>query len=374
MKFKKITSVFLSAVLGSVIIFSGCANGGNDESSVFSKNEQSNISSSSQSSKTEQSKAISSQASSSKNESSQNQISTDPDYTPAMWKVTKGDKELYLFGSIHATDDSAENLPAYVQDAFDKCDSLAVEINMDEVMNDFSQAYSLMTDLVYADGTTIKDHISKETYDAAVKYLTENGLYSTYYDSFKPMMWISLLENSICQNAGIDTNNSMETIMSSKAKAAGKEILEVESIEIQLAVFDEISDKFADYMIKSYTEDGAAEVMKKSTANLYELWKKGQPLPTDNNIEEIPDELKDDYEKYNKAMLTNRNIGMADKAEEYMNDGKKVFFMVGAAHMYGDDGIVSLLKQRGYTVDKVNPDAAASDNNETTSQTESKAA
>lgn len=52
-------------------------------------------------------------------------------------------------------------------------------------------------------------------------------------------------------------------------------------------------------------------------------------------------------------MLTDRNKGMADKAEEYMNDGKKVFFMAGAAHMYGDDGIVQLLKDRGYTVERV---------------------
>lgn len=358
---KKITSVLLSVILGTVIIFSGCADGGNDESSVYSKDERSNISSSSQASKED-----SSNASASSSEASKSEKTTDPDYTPAMWKVSKDDKEMYLFGSIHATDDGAENLPDYVQNAFDECDSLAVELNTENIMNDFSQSYSMITDMMYIDGTTIKDHISEETYDAAVKYLTEKGMYSSYYDSFKPMMWISMLENSIYEEAGIDTNNSMESIMIEKAKAADKEVLEVESMEIQLAVFDEISDELADCMIKSYTEDGASEELQKSANDLYDAWKKGEPISGSDDTEGVPENLKDDYKKYNEAMLTNRNIGMADKAEEYMNDGKKVFFMVGAAHMYGDDGIVSLLQQRGYTVESVS--------GEMTSQTESKVA
>lgn len=354
MKIKKLASAVLSAILGTVIIFSGCSNGGyvNDnsskaESSITSYESKTE---SSQSSKVESSQTSKTESQSSKNESSKN-TEPDADYTPAMWKVTKGDKEMYLFGSIHATQDGAENLPDYVQKAFDECDYLAMELDTDSMMNDLGQALQLTQKLMYTDGTTIKDHISEETYNAAVKYLTEKGLYVSYYDNFKPMMWISLLENAMYNDAGIDITKSMESIMTSKAKKANKKILEVENIDIQLGVFDNISDELADVMILSYTQ---ADPSKQAKANnkLYEQWKHGEAIE-DTDEDEIPDECKEDYEKYSKAMLTDRNKGMADKAEEYMNDGKKVFFMVGAAHMYGDDGIVQLLTDRGYTVERV---------------------
>lgn len=355
MKIKKLASAVLSAILGTIIIFSGCSNGSsvNDNSSKAESSITSSAESkteSSQSSKVESSQTSKTEAQSSKEEASKS-TEPDADYTPAMWKVTKGDKEMYLFGSIHATQDGAENLPDYVQKAFDECDYLAMELDTDSMMNDLGQALQLTQKLMYTDGTTIKDHISKETYDAAVKYLTEKGLYISYYDNFKPMMWISLLENAMYNDAGIDITKSMESIMTSKAKKANKKILEVENIDIQLGVFDNISDELADVMILSYTQADPSE-QAKANNKLYEQWKHGEAIK-DTDEDEIPDEYKEDYEKFSKAMLTDRNKGMADKAEEYMNNGKKVFFMVGAAHMYGDDGIVQLLKDRGYTVERV---------------------
>lgn len=356
MNIKKIASAILSAVLGTVLVFSGCSNSGsvNDNSSKAESSKSTSVAESktesSQTSKVESSTASKTESQSSKAESSKN-TEPDADYTPAMWKVTKGNKKMYLFGSIHATQDGAENLPDYVQKSFDECNYLAMELNTDSIMNNLEQTLQLTQKLMYTDGTTIKDHISKETYNAAVKYLSKKGLYTSYYDSFKPMMWISLLENAIYNDAGIDTTKSMETIMTSKAKKANKKILEVENIDIQLGVFDNISDELADIMILSYTQADPAE-QAKANNKLYEQWKHGEAIE-DTDDEEIPNEYKKDYEKYNKAMLTDRNKGMADKAEKYMNDGKKVFFMVGAAHMYGDDGIIQLLKDRGYTVERV---------------------
>lgn len=366
MKLKKLLSTALCAVLGTVIVFSGCSGSGSEnseaESSPVSSVAESKTESKTESkaeSKTEsktESKSESKEAS--KSESSKS-TEPDADYTPAMWNVTKGGKEMYLFGSIHATKDGAENLPSYVQQAFDECDYLAVELNMDDITNNLEQSLKLAKKIMYTDGTTIKDHISKETYDSAVKLLTKHGMYTSYYDNFKPMMWISLIENVIYKEAGIDVNSSMETIMSNKAKKAGKEILEVENIDIQVGVFDNISDKLADALISSYTEENAVKEAADSNNALYESWKHGEVIG-DTDSEEIPEEYKADYEAYNKAILTDRNVGMADKAEQYMNDGKKVFFMVGTAHMYGDDGIVSLLKQRGYTVERVSPTAESS--------------
>ena len=56
------------------------------------------------------------------------------------------------------------------------------------------------------------------------------------------------------------------------------------------------------------------------------------------------------FEDYNKKTIDDRNEYMADKLIEYFEGNKKVFFMVGAAHLPGNKGIATILARKGYTV------------------------
>ena len=59
------------------------------------------------------------------------------------------------------------------------------------------------------------------------------------------------------------------------------------------------------------------------------------------------------YEEYNDMMIGDRNVGMIAKAREYLRRGIKTFYVVGLAHMVGDDGIIEGLKDLGVTVERV---------------------
>lgn len=51
--------------------------------------------------------------------------------------------------------------------------------------------------------------------------------------------------------------------------------------------------------------------------------------------------------------MTDRNAGMVKKALDFLKNGKSVFYVVGEAHMLGDDGLVNKLTEAGYTVELV---------------------
>lgn len=57
--------------------------------------------------------------------------------------------------------------------------------------------------------------------------------------------------------------------------------------------------------------------------------------------------------KYNNVMTVVRNKLMVERASEYLRDHKNVFYVVGLAHMLGDDGLVASLENRGYTVSQI---------------------
>jgi len=55
-------------------------------------------------------------------------------------------------------------------------------------------------------------------------------------------------------------------------------------------------------------------------------------------------------EDYNDKMITKRNITMTDTLINYFENKQNVFFVVGIGHVIGEDGIVNLLKNKGYAV------------------------
>ncbi len=292
---------------------------------------------------------------------------TDPDtseksenaITPLMWKAEdKNGNYAYLFGSIHAGDNAVDHMPDYFEKAYADSDTLAFEIDMSNLYNDITASSSMLTDIIYSDGTTIKDHISENTYNKLVQILQEKGMYNSLYDYYKPMMWESLIENIAITEAGLNATKGVDMTLTNRAKADKKNIEEVESMDFQMSMFNGLSDSIIEMMMSSYAEEGAIGKLAQQLKDLYAKWKAGTITELDVNDdqpdeEDLTEEEKAMLEEYNKAILTDRNKGMTEKLVEYIKSGKTVMLVVGTAHFLGDDGIVSLLEKQGYTVTKI---------------------
>lgn len=280
-----------------------------------------------------------------------------PENDVAMWEVTSKDTnaKIYLLGSIHAAKEDTFPLRDTIMDAFEKSDYLAVEFNTTAAMQDTAQLIKCSKLLYYNDGTTIKDHLTEENYTKSKAILEENNMYSPLYDLMNCGFWESLLLEAIMQESNIDYDAGIDSTFIDMATEKGKTILDIESMEFQFGLLSSFSDTYYNMDFKNMLDniDGNAEQLNQ----LYDAWKTGdiaEFLEEDSeDLNSLTDEEKQAYDDYEKAMLTDRNIGMADKAEEYLKEDKNVFYVVGFAHMIGDNGIVQLLKDRGYTVKRV---------------------
>lgn len=356
MKIRKIMCGLLACAMLSLFTFSGC-NGQNSEQSSQPSESVSNTQSSqpSESSQSKESSEPQSEQQSSENSAENEKI------TPAVWKVTdENGNYIYMMGSIHAADDAINNMPDYFENAFKECTALAVEADVTNVTSDISQAVDMAQKMMYTDGTTIKDHISADTYQKAVQLLTDNNMYTSLYDYYMPFAWTSLIDNIIINESGLDANNGVDTVLIKRAKKENKKVLEVESVDFQLNLFKDFSDETQELMLKAYTEDGVMEEQVKAINELYDKWKKGtitaEDVIDDADESSMTDEEKALIDEYNKKMLDDRNINMADKAEEYMQGSDTVMFVVGAAHFQGEKGILQLMKDKGCTVTQLTSD------------------
>lgn len=274
-----------------------------------------------------------------------------------IYKITKenSDNVIYLFGSMHISKKDTYPLSDTVMKAYSDSDFLACEFDLTLYKDDMEKSMELLSKLVYTDGTTIKDHISNELYDKLVKYLKENYFYNEKFDYYKPYFFNSIITEFMYNKAKF-TETGIDEYFLNKAKKDKKEILEVESYDYQMDLLLSFSDDYYAMELESLLEDEKKSL--DSLEELYEAWKNGDVNKIlksneidEEDLEEYTEEELSMMEDCNNKILTVRNKNMTDKLIQYFEDDKDVFFMVGALHLVGDDGICSLLKDKGYKVE-----------------------
>ncbi len=277
--------------------------------------------------------------------------------TPLFWKVTGNgyDGDFYLLGSIHVGDESTNLYPPEITEAYDRCEYLAVECDIVSIEQNMFLMMEMLSELVYKDGTTIKDHIDPDVYTKARLILKKSGLYSQSLDDYMPVYWSTVIENVCVDASGMNYDYGVDRHFLTSAAEQGKEILEIEDAVESYRALGALSDATQEYMLFEATEDGYFAEYVASLRDMYSVWKKGDLDEMTNLLfEETDEELTAEelaiYEEYNDMMLTVRNPVMVDAAEDYIKADKDVFYIVGLAHMLGEDGIVNSLESLGYTV------------------------
>lgn len=282
--------------------------------------------------------------------------------TPPMWKVTSDNGAvIYFLGSMHALSKECYPFPDEILEAFDSSDSLAVEIDIITYSSDMQAQMNTVAKMMYTDGTTIVDHIDAELYESAKAILEEKGLYSNLYDVYNPLMWSSFIELAMMQDAGLDSEYGIDNQLLKKAHKENKPIIELETPQLQEDILYGQPEEFNIYMLESsvYYYEDQVELLK----DMYDAWKLGDldALMAEEEVEpeegaeeeEISEELLQIIEEYNYQLMDERNAGMIAKAIEMLENGDKVFYVVGAAHYHGETGIIKGLEDAGYTVEPV---------------------
>ena len=352
MKLKKLLCCILSSLFISIPFIAGCSSSEGSSDSLFNT--------SAQFSQTELSSAQPME-SSYITESSQPAVSypqsTDTEITPALWRAedTSGNY-IYLMGSMHMGDDAINYLPDYVNNAFNECPYLAVEADIDSILQDTAKLQQLAVKLVYADGTTIKDHLSEDTYNGIVSLLQEKGMYQAQYEYCKPFLWQSILTSALPIQTTLDIQHGVDMIFLQRAKNDNKQIIEIEDIDFQIDMFNSFSDGLYDLILSQFLKPNYSQLASEYLSALYTMWKKGVIDESMILSGTFLDTTNDNYEymqEYYNKLIKERNIDMTKTIKSYLSSGQKVFVLVGSFHYCGEDGIISMLQKDGYTVSRI---------------------
>jgi uncharacterized protein YbaP (TraB family) len=262
-----------------------------------------------------------------------------------MWKAVSGSNVVYLLGSIHLGSKDMYPLPKVIDEAFGRSKAMVVEVNINNLDPGTAMQF-ILKDGMYAGDDNLWAHISKATADKVKAFIDKYQTPTMNVDiisRFKPWLVGVMAEVLPMQKAGMLADLGIDKHFLDLAKGK-KKIEQAETAEFQLKLLSSVPDSLADlYMNWSI---GEADKSKEQDSMLEKLWKGGDAEALDAVVSQHPKEL----DSLMRALLQDRNPHMADIAEKYLKGGGPCFFVVGAGHLIGKEGVVSILQKRGYTV------------------------
>lgn len=287
------------------------------------------------------------------------------------WKVEGGKNDVYLFGSIHAADARLYPFTQEILEAYDTADVIGFEIDTSDEA-DYNKFANLA---LYDDGSSLKDHVSEETYDLLLSCKEAIGLTETQLNKFK-VWYLSNYVSTLSLSDIREVEESQEAVEYGidnyffyKAYYDDKEIYPLESYEIQAKMFDSFSDELQEYLLLGnlynllYSEDSSEALSEEEIKAMNDQWLtlmkagdiEGFKVYYDTSNVDLGNEVL--TKEYIDKLLTNRDAKMAEKIEGCLNNetGNTYFIIVGAAHYISarDNSVIDQLKAKGYTVTQI---------------------
>ena len=265
-------------------------------------------------------------------------------YNSLCWKISgKGlKKESYLYGTFHTADKRVFEFKDGVEEAFNKADIYAMELNMDQI-----DKGKMMQAMVMDSNKTLKTLLTEEDYNMVNQFFVDSiGMSLFLFNKMQPFMTTQMVATKGLNN---DNENALDIHWFNVAKTQGKELVGLETMEEQISAFKSIPvEQQAKELVKSVKDFGKDDTMDMD--KMIEVYQSGELELLMQLVDEYAGESASEKAHFNEKFLYSRNINMADRVVKYLKKGS-VFMAVGAAHLPGDKGVIELLRAKGYKVE-----------------------
>ncbi|MBS4700796.1 MULTISPECIES: TraB/GumN family protein [Aeromonas] len=269
---------------------------------------------------------------------------------PAFYRISKGNEQHWLLGSIHAGKPSLYPLPDPVERAWQQSRALVMEVDMTHISQAQWQEMGAITRLV--DGKTLKDHLPMDLYRRTLIAAGQNGLTEAMLAPLRPWFAAITLTQAALERTGYRGEFGVDQHFAKRANDGGKPIVGLETLLEQLGYLASVGDNQT-LMLES-TLDELPE-LEKGFTEVMAAWQNGDQATLINLLKEemAPPKLQAWLEQ---TLLAERNRNWVKKWPGLPNES---FIVVGALHLYGEQGLLALLEQQGWRITPLTEPAAA---------------
>jgi uncharacterized protein len=264
-----------------------------------------------------------------------------------LWKIRSEANTVYLLGSVHVMKKHVYPLNKKIEESFDLSDIVVVEADIGDMGQIDIQ--KVVSTAFYPENDTLENHISKDTYELVKKECADAGMPLLIVNKQKPWFLALTITSLKLMQMGYDPSDGIDAYF--LRKASGKKgVQELESVDFQMKLLSGFSDKEQEALLVFTLRD--LKLLDKELDKLIRAWENGDTKTMESITIENAAKDKDMHSIYEKIIF-DRNRNMVSKIEDFLKTKKTYFVIVGAGHLIGNQGIITLLRQKGYPVEQL---------------------
>jgi uncharacterized protein len=269
-----------------------------------------------------------------------------PETNTCLWRVQSSNTTAYLQGSIHLLSEDAYPLPPQIDKAFEASKQIVLEMDL-AVMTDPDAQLSMLMKGMLPKGQTLADILKPKTLELAERCSEEIGLSLVAFSRYKPWMFVMALTATRLQQLGFSADNGLDWHFYKRANAHKKNTIGLETLDEQLALFELVVANDQDAFVRQSLEDFTT--LEADLTSIIAAWSTG-------DLDSLSKTLLRNLSKYpdvHRILIRDRNLKWMKTLNEVMQSGVTSMVIVGAGHLPGNDGLIALLQQSGYTVEQL---------------------
>ena len=270
-----------------------------------------------------------------------------------LWKVSGNGlgRPSYIFGTHHmAPSTMIDQIPG-INAAIDGCDIVVGEIEKDSLMS--KEAQMKMANAMIAPTDSTLDMLYTPTEYAVIekvfdKYFGAMGVKLAQMKTLKPNAISTQLQamQAVKYFPNFDANNLIDIAVQDRANKAGRPSASLESLQEQIdLLFNAPLTEQAKNLLEACRQDAFFQEQSSALAEAYmhQDLDKLMAVMTDAT-------MGGESEEAMEALIYSRNRSWAEKLVKIMPE-RTCLVCVGAGHLPGPQGLLQLLRDKGYTVE-----------------------
>jgi uncharacterized protein YbaP (TraB family) len=263
--------------------------------------------------------------------------------THFVWRVTNLAAPFYLIGSIHTLTEKDYPLPPIYDAALTNSRRVIFEYNprqREALSRKFREAAR------YPEGKDIESEISPVTFALLKKNAWRSQVRFEVLRHYRP--WAIALRLLAGQGPlGPSSPRSMDAYLSREAQRSGKEVGGLETVDEHVAFWREMVESDGEnLLLYALRHDKAVAALLDKTRK---AWKRGDIAAlaaTNTRLHRASPGLA-------QKLLDRRNASWVMRIEAEMKSGKPTAIVAGAGHFLGPEGVLELLRERGYRIERL---------------------
>jgi len=261
-----------------------------------------------------------------------------------LWRASSGERSVYLLGSIHFMKSDAYPLDPTIEDAFERSGVVVFETEIDKLDG---AAVGLVAAGTLDGDRTLADVVPAELYRTVEARLDDLGMGIGGFEKMKPWMVALSLTSLELMRAGYLGAEGVDSHFSSRAATAGKTVEGLESIEFQISLFADLTaEESVEFLQVTLVE---LDTMIPLVEEIVAAWKTGDAA----RIEALLADGFAGHDELYDRLVTQRNRRWLPRIEALFEGPADAMVVVGSLHLVGEQGLVELLRAKGFKVEQL---------------------